>query len=274
MDKTLSSKSYNLFAEFLQKKLGIVLGNNRQYLVKSRLSGLLKSSNCDNFDTLISKLITQSDIALTNQSLEAMTTNETFWFRDAYPFDLLQDNILPSFSNSKNTLRVWSSACSTGQEPYSIAMTIANYQKKHPGSFSKVEIVASDYNKSVLSQAKAGCYHEMALSRGLPAHFRHSFFDDIDDKHMQVNAAIKRMVRFEQLNLLSSFEKLGKFDIIFCRNVLIYFDGKQKTDILLKFAACMSTNAALMLGAAETISGAESEFAMNSERKGLYYSRR
>ncbi|MDT0593782.1 CheR family methyltransferase [Glaciecola petra] len=273
MDTPLSPKSYALFADFLQKKLGIVLGNNRQYLVKSRLSGLLKNSNCADYDALISKLIQQSDIALTNESLELMTTNETFWFRDAYPFDLLQDNILPRLSDSQNTLRVWSSACSTGQEPYSIAMTIANYQKNNPGRFRNVEIVASDFNKRVLTQAKIGSYHEMALSRGLPAYYRQAFFEKIDDKHMQVNATIKSMVRFEQVNLLSSFKALGKFDVIFCRNVLIYFNGKQKTDILLKFAACMSTNAALMLGAAETIGGAEREFTMNSERKGLYYSR-
>lgn len=274
MDTPLSPESYRQFADFLHKKLGIVLGNNRQYLVKSRLSILLKNSNCETLDTLISKLLKQTDVGLTNRSLELMTTNETFWFRDTYPFELLEDTVLPMISANQKTLRVWSSACSTGQEPYSIAMTIDSFQKKNPGSFRNVEIVASDYNKSILAQAKEGCYHEMALNRGLPAHYRQNYFEKVDGKHMTVNAAIKKMVRFEPLNLLDPFDKLGKFDIVFCRNVLIYFDGKQKTDILLKFAACMPTNAALMLGAAETINGAELQFSMRSQKKGLYYSRR
>lgn len=278
MQFELSQSSYAAFSRFLHEKLGIVLGENRQYLVRSRLSAIARNNNYTNIDIFLKDIISGKDRALTEQSLELMTTNETFWFRDVYPFAVLKSHLLPTLNKQQNKLRIWSSACASGQEPYSIAMAIDDYKRDNPTIFpGGIEIIASDFSSKMIAMAQSGIYDELALGRGLDNKYRNRYFEEnnsvVNKNTMQLKANIKRMVQFKRFNLLSEYGAMGKFDIIFCRNVLIYFDGKQKTQILKKFAACLPQTGALMLGAAESINGADSIFKMQSVDKGLYYSK-
>ncbi|MGB3724247.1 MAG: protein-glutamate O-methyltransferase CheR [Glaciecola sp.] len=274
MEYDLTQQSYQAFASFLQQKLGIVLGDNRQYLVKSRLSALARDHNVSDINAFLKDVVAIKDRALTDKCLELMTTNETFWFRDQHPFDLLHQHVLPLYQGSKNKLRIWSSACASGQEPYSIAITVKEFKQQYPQAFSQgVEIIATDYSSKMVAHASKGIYDELALSRGLSQQLRRRYFTAVNDKSMQVNDTVKNMVSFQRLNLLGDYSSLGTFDIVFCRNVLIYFNRDEKTKILKKIAASLHNSGTLFLGAAESISGAESLFKMQSVAKGLYYTK-
>lgn len=278
MQYELSQSSYIAFSSFLHEKLGIVLGDNRQYLVRSRLSAIARNNDYSSIDIFLKDVIKNKNPALTDQSLELMTTNETFWFRDIYPFTLLKTHLLPELSQKQRKCRIWSSACASGQEPYSIAMVIDDYKRENPNAFpSGIEIMATDFSSKMIATAQAGVYDELALGRGLDNKYRQRYFEETDSlankNALQITANIKRMVQFKRFNLLNDYGSMGNFDVIFCRNVLIYFDGNQKTTILKKFAACLPHSGVLMLGAAESIAGADSIFKMRTADKGLYYSK-
>lgn len=274
MSVELSQQSYLAFAQFLQKKLGIVLGDNRQYLVRSRLTAIARDCQYADINAFIQDVVTYKSKAVSEKCLELMTTNETFWFRDGYPFSLLSNTILPSLNQQKKRLRIWCSACASGQEPYSIAMTIHDFQSKHSSAFSDgVEIVATDYSQKMIEHAQHGLYDELALSRGLAESQKKLYFVNSNDKQMSVNNQLKSMVSFKRFNLLDNYLTLGKFDIIFCRNVLIYFNGNEKVNILNKIAACLHPGGSLFLGAAESIGGTEHLFKIQTGDEGLYYKR-
>ena len=278
MDCELSQKTYEAFAAFLERNVGIVLGGGRQYLVRSRLSSFSHNNNYSSLDACLLDIISGKGGPLTQQCLELMTTNETFWFRDNYPFNLLFSNILPAFEAKQRKLRIWSSACASGQEPYSIAMKVAQYKKMHPAAFpGGINILATDFSAKMIALAASGIYDDMALNRGLDNSLKQEYFEPKHNTQqqnaMQIASSIRGMVTFKHFNLLSDFTSLGEFDIIFCRNVLIYFNGNQKSDILKKFAASLPISGVLMLGAAESISGAETSFKMTSNSTGLYYSK-
>lgn len=288
MQFELSESSYLAFSRFLHEKLGIVLGANRQYLVRSRLSAIARDNDYTSIDEFLKDVINSKDHGLTEKCLELMTTNETFWFRDIYPFSILKSHIFPELNKRQKKIRIWSSACASGQEPYSIAMTFCEYKRDMPSAFPDgIEIIASDFSDKMISTAKNGVYDVLALGRGLEKKYKDKYFERctplnkallssasiLNEDAMQVSASIKRMVQFKRFNLLSEYNVMGTFDIIFCRNVLIYFDGNEKVSILKKFAACLPPSGALMLGAAESISGADNFFKMQSIGKGLYYSK-
>lgn len=274
----LSEASYLAFSRFIQDKIGMVLSSNKQYLVRSRLSSIARSRNYTCINAFLNDLIREKDPALTERCIELMTTNETYWFRDNYPYKLLESTILPAINKRQNKLRIWSSACASGQEPYSIAMAITQYRDRFPGAFPNgVQIVATDLSSEMVEKAKAGIYDQIALSRGLEEKYRTRFFkqsksDEYINK-MEIINSIKKMVHFKRFNLLNDFNSMGKFDIIFCRNVLIYFDGKQKVETLKKFAACLSQSDALILGASESITGVTDIFRMQNVDKSLYFTK-
>ncbi len=274
MNKELSNDVYLKFASFLHSKLGIVLGNNRQYLVKSRLSTLANQFNYEQLDHFVLDVVKQTDATKTTQALELMTTNETFWFRDQYPFSILSHTLFPALASHKRKLKIWCCACASGQEPYSIAMTAMEYKAKNPSALPYgIEILATDYSSKMIAQASEGQFDQLQLSRGLPSNLRDKYFKSASENKMQVDQSIRRLISFKQLNLLDDYARLGKFDVIFCRNVLIYFDGNQKLQILNKIAACLPVSGALFLGAAESISGAEQQFKLQNTQDGLYYSK-
>ena len=274
-NKEVSPESYLKFREFLEKQCGIVLGDSKQYLVRSRLASLLYKHKYESADELISVVVRGFDRNLLQDVIDAMTTNETLWFRDNYPFDLLVKELLPSLASQNRKIRIWSAACSSGQEPYSIAMSVLEFQRQRPGTLrSGVEIVATDLSSEMLRKCELGIYDELSLARGLSAERREMFFQKNDAGAMQVKPEVRKMVSFRSLNLLSSYAALGRFDIVFCRNVLIYFSPEVKQRILQQIAGQLQSHGVLFLGASESISAASNSYSMVKCSPGLYYQKK
>ena len=275
-NKELSQSEYQEFRQFLEHQCGIVLGDNKMYLVKSRLSPLMAKFNIDSLSELVKKSMKISERALRATVIDAMTTNETLWFRDTYPFEILANRVLPEFKNNAAPVKIWSSACSSGQEPYSIAMTYLEYKAKNPGGLKGgIRITATDISNKVLEQCAIGEYDCLAIARGLSAERQKKFFTEGSKPGaMKVKNEVKSFVQFRHLNLLDSYALLGKFDIIFCRNVLIYFSADVKRKIIAQFRQSLNPGGYLFLGASESISGLTEDFEMIRCNPGIIYRRR
>jgi chemotaxis protein methyltransferase CheR len=273
-DIEFDQNHYILFSYFLEKNCGIVLGDNKQYLVRSRLTPIIKQFSCVSINVFIDSVIKGSQQHRT-AAIEAMTTNETLWFRDDYPFKLLENQILRQLSEKKTTMRVWSAACSSGQEAYSVAMTTLNFKKQQPNAFcAGVEIVGTDISQEMIQRCRIAEYDQLAISRGLPKQFKSDFFESVDNGNLRIKVQVKALANFRSINLLDSYSSLGKFDIIFCRNVLIYFSQTVKEQVLQKIAACLQDDGILFLGASESISGLTDKFVMVRCNPGLYYKKK
>jgi chemotaxis protein methyltransferase CheR len=270
-DKEFDQHHYISFSHFLEKACGIVLGDNKQYLVRSRLTPIIRQSNCESINAYIDSVL-RGNRQHRDAAIEAMTTNETLWFRDDYPFKLLENPILNQLSDKRTSLRIWSAACSSGQEAYSIAMTILNVKKHQPHIFrAGIEIIGTDISQQMLQRCRAAEYDQLSISRGLPEQFKSTFFEPADNGNLRLKSQVKALAKFRSINLLDSYSSLGKFDIIFCRNVLIYFSHEVKKQILQKIAACLQDDGILFLGASESISGLTDRFNMVRCKPGLYY---
>lgn len=272
IDKHLDEKDYNEFKKFLELQCGIVLGESKQYLVKSRLSPLLTTFNMDSLSTLVKKTQNPAERQLRAAVIDAMTTNETLWFRDEYPFELLKKKLLPELANTKSSLKIWSAASSSGQEPYSIAMCVKEFLEEQKKAFpGGVQITGTDISTTMLENCKSGYYDGLALSRGLSDERKKKFFDSREDGIWQVKDSVKAMVKFRQLNLLNSYNLMGKFDLVFCRNVLIYFSPEIKKQILSQIHDVLNANSYLFLGASESMSGLSQNFDMVRCNPGIIY---
>ncbi len=271
-NKELQEGEYKLFRDFLEQQCGIVLGDNKQYLVKSRLGPLMQRFNIATLSELVAKTLSPFERQLRSAVIDAMTTNETLWFRDSYPYELLKKQILPELEKSCRTLKIWSAASSSGQEPYSIAMTGLEYQQSRPGSFSLgLNILGTDISNTMLEHCQRAEYDGLALSRGLSPERRSRFFEDSGNGMMRVKDFARKNVSFRHLNLLDSYSLLGKFDIIFCRNVLIYFSPDLKAKIIKQFAQSLNSRGYLFLGASESISSVNNDFDMIRCNPGIIY---
>ncbi|AGH80565.1 chemotaxis protein CheR [Psychromonas sp. CNPT3] len=271
--RALSEDIYKKFSDFLEVQCGIVLGGNKQYLVKSRLIPLMDIFAIDTLTNLINEAMSYKNRSLRTAVIDAMTTNETLWFRDRYPFELLSSKMFPEILKNKKSIKMWSAASSSGQEAYSIAMTAAEYQKQKAVLGMNVQIIGTDISNTMLEQCKAGIYDTLALSRGLSDDRKRKFFDALPDGSgkMQIKADVKKMTSFRSYNLLDSYAGLGKFDIIFCRNVLIYFSGDVKSKILNQFAGALNPGGYLVLGASESITALTDKFNMVRCNPGIIY---
>ena len=271
-DEILSAEQYNKFRLFLEEACGIVLGENKHYLVTSRLNRLTKEFSFPTISAMLDTLALGTNAQLRDRIIDAMTTNETSWFRDGYPYEILRHELLPQFSKKKpQALRIWSAACSTGQEAYSISMTIAEYQMANPGALSTfIEIVGTDISPTVLKLARDGIYDEINVVRGLSEERRQRYMVQKDNK-WQIRDAIKAPTRFAELNLFNSYSLLGKFDIIFCRNVLIYFSSESKTDILNRMAQILNPGGYIILGGSESPTGYSPAYEMVRYSQGVIY---
>lgn len=273
-DKNLSEGDYQDFCQFLEQQCGIVLGGNKQYLVKSRLSPLISRFDATSITELVQRTQKPSERQLRAAVVDAMTTNETLWFRDTYPYELLKNKLLPELDTGR-PVKIWSAASSSGQEPYSIAITIDEYKKQlKTASRSMFSVLGTDISNTMLDLCKNAEYDSLALSRGLSTDRKKQFFEDSGNGMMKVNADIKRAVNFRHLNLLDSYHLLGKFDIIFCRNVLIYFSAEVKSQIINKFAEQLNPNGYLVLGASESMSGLSDKFNMIRCNPGIIYQKK
>ncbi len=265
---------FNEFRQFLQDACGIALGDNKQYLVSNRIRRLLEDHQLSSFSELVRALKLSSSRRLKDQVIDAMTTNETFWFRDIYPYEHLKNTLLPQLMGNRQTggVRIWSAACSSGQEPYSISMAVEEYKRQTMGALARpVQIVATDLSSIVLEQARRGEYDRLSILRGLTQERLDRYFDQPSENTWRVKSFIRERIEFRPLNLLDSYGALGKFDIVFCRNVLIYFNAELKRQILQKIHAALKPQGILYLGSSEGLAGAGDLFEMVRCEPGILY---
>jgi len=273
--RQLDDKSYQQFRIFLEQQCGIVLGENKQYLVKSRLAPLMSKFDVNSLGDLVNRTLNPIERQLRAAVIDAMTTNETLWFRDEYPFVLLQNKLLPELSSKRGQVKIWSAASSSGQEPYSIAMSILEYQQRNPGKLvSGAHIVGTDISETMLEHCKYGHYDSLAIARGLSASRKQQFFEEGNNGMLKLKDNVKRMVNFRHLNLLNNYSLMGRFDIVFCRNVLIYFSPEIKQKIIAQIHDVLNDGGYLFLGASESLSGLSDNFNMIRCNPGIIYQKK
>ena len=265
----MTPHDYDFLRTALKQRSGLVLSADKQYLVESRLIPLARKSGLAGIGDLVQKIKGGAE-AVAMDAIEAMTTNETFFFRDKIPFDHLRETVIPELlqaRSSRKSLRIWCAASSTGQEPYSIAMCLKEIAPALAGW--RVELVATDLSQAVLEKSKSGIFSQFEVQRGLPIQMLVKYFAQTGEL-WQINADIRAMVQHRQLNLLQDFSHLGTFDVIFCRNVLIYFDQDTKAGIFNRLGRLIEADGFLVLGAAESVVGISDAFRPYPDRRGLY----
>lgn len=264
------SQSFDVLCSFLHRSSGLVMEPSKRYLVESRVMPIVRRERLASLDELVALLQKGQSPKLAKDVVEAMTINETYFFRDKTPFDQFRAVILPHLLSARageRRIRIWSAAASTGQEAYSLCMILEDFAPKLAGW--KIEIVGTDLAEGVLDKARKGIYSQFEVQRGLPTPYLLRHFNQIGDA-WQISEAMRNKVQFRHLNLLSDFSSLGRFDAILCRNVLIYFDAARKTDILSRMTRQLAPDGILMLGASESLIGLKTDLNAHSEHRGLF----
>lgn len=270
MTKEMSVDEYDRFRQLLEKNSGIMLGQGKEYLVVSRLRRLMEKESITSISDLIRAM--ERSRSLQEAVIDAMTTNETLWFRDEHPYRILREKLLPELAAQRRPIKIWSAACSTGQEPYSMSIEIEEFKRKNPGVMMSGErIVATDISPTALAVAKEGVYPQLAIRRGMNEQHLKNYFDDLPDGTWRIRQNVRSRVEFRSQNLQQSFALLGKFDVIFCRNVLIYFSADLKVDILRRMHASLNPGGYLMLGASEAMNNLSDYYEMVQCHPGIVY---
>lgn len=266
----MTPTDYDFLRKLLKERSGLVLGEDKQYLVESRLLPVSRRAGTAGLKGLIEKIRQPANEALIVEVVEAMATNESLFFRDKLPFDHLRNTILPALLAARaqqRRIRFWCAAASTGQEPYSLAMALKEMGSALAGW--RTEILATDFSLEVLEKAKAGIYSQFEVQRGLPIQMLVKHFMQVGEM-WQIAPEIRAMVQFRPFNLLQDCSRLGKFDVVFCRNVLLYFDQRTKIDVLDRIARVVVPDGYLVLGAAETVVGLTASFRPIPDKRALY----
>jgi chemotaxis protein methyltransferase CheR len=266
----MTPDEYDYLRGFLKVRSGLVLTNEKQYLIESRLMPVARKAGLASISVLVAKLKEAPSGVLQTAVVEAMTTNESFFFRDKTPFELFVNTMLPYMLQARardRRIRIWCAAASTGQEPYTLAMCLKDSEARLSGW--RVEMLATDLSNEVLEKARAGLYSQFEVQRGLPINYLLKHFVQTGDL-WQISSELRGMVQYRKLNLLENFSALGTFDIIFCRNVLIYFDHETKVDVLNRMRKQVPDDGFLVLGAAETVVGLTDAFKPVPDKRGLY----
>ena len=261
---------YDYLRNILKTRSGLVLGADKHYLVESRLLPVVRKAGLGDLATLVQKLKGADAEPLLVEVVEAMTTNETFFFRDRIPFDQFRESIMPALIAARareRRIRIWCAAASTGQEPYTLAICLKEMGKMLSGW--QVEIIATDISTDALEKAKTGIYSQFEVQRGLPIMMLVKYFTQVGEL-WQLTPELRGMVQFKPYNLLHDLSRLGVFDVVFCRNVLIYFDQPTKVDVLDRMARVTAPDGFLALGAAETVVGLTDAFKPMADKRGLY----
>lgn len=264
----ITPQGYDVFRDYLEKVCGIMLSDNKQYLVASRLGKILERENIAKLEDLVAQLSRGGKSALKEEVINAMTTNETLWFRDMHPFNIMKNKILPE--KGGKSLRIWSAASSTGQEPYSISIILEEFRAASKG-FATDKIIATDICTNILAHAKQAEYDHLAIARGLNESMQKNYFDKLENGSWKIKSNIRNRVDFKYLNLIDSYASLGKFDVIFCRNVLIYFSAELKLDILTRMHKALNPGGYLFLGGSEALSGLSSMYDIIQCHPGIVY---
>jgi chemotaxis protein methyltransferase CheR len=260
---------FTYFSKWLKDRTGLVLGTDKMYLIESRLTPLLRKWNMGSFDSMMAAL-RKGDDAVQREVSDAMMTHESFFYRDIKPFELFKRDVLPRLLTaraSRRHLRIWSAACSTGQEPYTLSMILKEEGARLAGW--KIDIIATDIAREIIERAKQGIYTQFEVQRGLPVQMLIKYFKQNGDK-WQINQDIRNSVQYREFNLLNDPRVLGTFDVVFCRNVLIYFDQATKGGVLNRIARAMEPDGVLYLGGAETVIGICDSFAPLPGERGVY----
>lgn len=269
---SFSNDDYAGFRQFLERSCGILLGDNKNYLIDSRLRNILKENNIASLSELVRNIDRPGLARLKQQVIDAMTTNETLWFRDRHPFEFLQSTLLPELAKRPGDINIWCAACSTGQEPYSISICVEELRRKNFNFTNKnVRILATDISSKVLESAKRGSYEPLTLKRGMSDERLDQFFKHDNEGAWEINPEIKRRIDFRPINLKDSFVNLGKFDIVFCRNVLIYFSSDLQKQIITNIHRVLNPGGHLFLGGSETPKGLNDLFEIRYYTPGVVY---
>jgi len=274
----IDSNEFHLLRDYIEQNCGIFLTEEKMYLVCTRLTSLMVESGCNSFAELYHKALSDGSFRLRDKIVESITTNETFWFRDESPFVILGEELLKKFaaeigSGKRSKIKIWCAGCSTGQEPYSIAMTVLEFiRKQQILKPEHVEILGTDISSAVLYLAMAGRYDSLAMSRGLPEDLKNRYFEP-DGKVWVIKNDVKKIVRYQKLNLQEDFYHLENLDIVFCRNVLIYFSNGFKKDILKRISRVLGPGGNLFLGASESLFNLTQDYRMFRHTMGFYYAK-
>jgi len=266
----MNVNDFEFIAQLLYQRSGLVITQEKAYLLESRLNPVARKWELNDIEALIAALRQKKDERLLVDVTEAMTTNESFFFRDNRPFDQFKNLVLPHFLEARATgkhIRIWSAACSSGQEPYTLAMMLKEEAARLAGW--KIDIVATDLSTEILDKAKEGLYSQFEVQRGLPITLLMKYFAQEGEK-WRISEEIRNMVTYKPFNLLENADTLGTFDIVFCRNVLIYFDQETKGQVLSRIAKIMPQDGYLYLGGAETVLGISDSFEVVPGQRGVY----
>lgn len=266
----MSAVDFEYFCNLIKDRSGIILSAEKAYLVESRLAPVARELGHGDVKELLAVVRTSRDETLLRTVTDALTTNESFFFRDQTPFDTFREVMMPHMQETRATrrrLRIWCAACSSGQEPYSLAMMLREMGPALEGW--NIEIVATDISHGILDRAKQGVFSQFEVQRGLPPKMLANYFEK-DDANWRIKDDLRKMIDFRFFNLVDNPQPLGTFDIVFCRNVLIYFDLTTKQKVLESIASVSANDGFLVLGAAETMIGITGAFKMYPERRGLY----
>lgn len=266
----MKQENFDFLVTMLKKTSGHLLTADKGYLLDSRLGPIARKEGVGSVEELVERMRLRNDEKLNWAVTEAMTTNETFFFRDRTPFDLFQQEVIPHLIEHRRPgarAKIWCAAASSGQEPYSLAMILKEAQAKLQGM--QFDILATDISEKVIEKAKAGFYSQFEVQRGLPVQLLVKYFQKEGDA-WKIDPSLRQNIAFKTFNLLENFTRLGTFDVIYCRNVLIYFDPPTKKDILDRLARVVAPDGFLFLGAAETVVGLTDAFEPVTGKRGLY----
>jgi len=271
---TLNATDFQFVCDVVRQRSAIVLDGEKAYLADSRLTPVARSLGYPSADEFILDARRSRSPRLIQSMVEAMTTNETSFFRDAHPFEILRTHVLPSLINRRSgerRLAIWSNACSSGQEIYSIAIILEEHFPELRDW--NVRLIASDLSTRVLNQAREGLYNQTEINRGVPPTMLTKYFQR-RGQHWQVSEHLRRKVEFRSLNLIEPFPMLPAMDVVFLRNVLIYFSMETKRDILRRVDAVMSEDGFLFFGGGESMVNLNTRFTPLRTNSGIVYTRR
>ena len=265
----MSPEDIDHLASTLKTRSGLILGADKTYLIESRLSPVARREGFSNVAALLTALRAKRDEKLMTAVTDAMTTNETFFFRDKTPFDQFKSDVLPALAKARlnGEIKVWCAACSTGQEPYSLAMLMDELRIQYPRV--TLDILATDISDRCLEKAQSGLYTQFEVQRGLPITMMVKHFEKVDEM-WRISPKMRASVRYKKMNLLDDLRLIGRQDVIYCRNVLIYFDLETKKKVLEQMATLLADDGYLFLGAAETVLGITDVFKPMQGMRGLY----